>query len=641
MTLIKTKYFSIKAKLLILSIFVLSILFLGLPFFSIQFFENELKDIAIEEIERKIEIISVLHYEFLKNKDTSSSISQLIQFENYSNVLACTIYDKNGDLFSEYKKNTLINSKSSIPLKNNFVERNKSIEITRRIINYDKELMGAINFVISLEQIQTKIEEIKNKIFIIRIILFSIAMFIYFIIINNILKPISILNRTISDIINKNDFSRKLDNNYKGELAELADNFNSIKELLLKSIKENEKNRSTYSSFLKAIPFGVSAYDKNRIFLYANDAYCDIYKIKDSKILVGSKLFSRIDNPKEKEQVISDFENISENISTKHLETMILRYDNTTANIKMNILIERDSSNDITSYVIITTDISENIELEKELNIVSNEMNNIAKTRTSELEHQLDSFKQNQNQIIQNEKLKALGSLVTGIAHELNTPLGVGISLTSNIAEKAEIMNELKNNFEQNEIIDFINLIHESSSIILKNLKKVASQVKLFKTIATDKNTEPKKRFNISDTLKNIISQYKNNLQIDGHKIFVTCDKDLEINSYYSIFYQIISNLVKNSILHGFENTTKGVIKIIVKKENDNLIIIFSDNGKGIPITLYNKILEPFYTTKRGEGSIGLGLYIVFNLVNSKLKGKISFNQMISNGIECTISFPL
>ena len=469
---------------------------------------------------------------------------------------------------------------------------------------------------------------------------------IIFIVLNSLFTPLSHFNNAIISFLEQNKDKLDFKGNYGGEVQELSTSFIAMNDKLIRNIEKSKSHNKRYETILNTIPYGVSRYDKNGLFLFGNESFYKIMRSPNKNNFIGSKFFNRVVNENEREGFLSYFQKLIENSEInseiKQFTTEIKRYDNTKITVHVDWQREMNIQGKTIGFIFITTDITKDNELKKELDILTSNMDNIAKSRTAILEKEIDSIKKKQSKIIQEEKLTALGSLVSGVAHEINTPLGVGISLTSNIIERSEDFIADTNDKNKANLNKYTSLVLESTSMILKNLNKVATHVKQFKTLAIKKNNAEKKIFNVSEALKDSITPYEKEIKDGSHKVYITCDKNLELDSFYSVFTQLISTLLKNSITHGFDHSKNGVIKIIIKKENEDRILLkYYDNGIGVPNDKLEKIFEPFYTTKRGEGFSGLGLYTIYNLITGQLKGTIEIDNTSKEGLGYKIEYPL
>lgn len=269
-------------------------------------------------------------------------------------------------------------------------------------------------------------------------------------------------------------------------------------------------------------------------------------------------------------------------------------------------------------------------------------------TRTAELSeanlalrNTLDELKETQTQLIESEKMAALGNLVAGIAHEINTPIGIGVTGITYLKEQTSELEELQSQgkMKRSDLKKFIDTASNSTLLILSNLNRAAELVRSFKQVAVDQSMEDLRSFNVKVYLNEILNSLHHEFKRTGHTVTVDCPDDLVITNYPGAFYQVFLNLLMNSLIHGLEEKERGNIHIEVIKEG-NIRIKVSDNGKGIPEEMVGRIFEPFFTTKKEQGGSGLGLHIVYNLVNLKLQGKIRCESNQGEGTAFIIEIP-
>jgi signal transduction histidine kinase len=262
--------------------------------------------------------------------------------------------------------------------------------------------------------------------------------------------------------------------------------------------------------------------------------------------------------------------------------------------------------------------------------------------RTEELNDSISYLKQTQDHLIKTERLTALGNLVSGISHEVNTPLGISITENSFLIEKIE---ELKNLYQtdkltENQFANFIKLSTESTDSIMRNLTRSAELMTSFKQIAIDQSSESTRLFDVKEYLEGILRSLHPMLRKTSHTVQLRCPGNIKINNYPGFLSQIITNLITNSLKYGFVEKTAGLLKIEVSLNDSILNINYSDDGIGMDAEVLKQIFDPFFTTQRNFGGSGLGLYIVYNLINYKLKGTIDCQSEPGKGVQYKIEFP-
>ncbi|MGB7708886.1 MAG: HAMP domain-containing sensor histidine kinase [Microcoleus sp.] len=283
-----------------------------------------------------------------------------------------------------------------------------------------------------------------------------------------------------------------------------------------------------------------------------------------------------------------------------------------------------------------------NIEMHNNLQQFNQNLEQLVQQRTSELSQTLADLKSTQNQLVESEKMAALGGLVAGVAHEINTPIGIGIAAASLLAEKVTKFCEIYSNgqIKRSELEKFLDITMQSSNMILANLTRAADLIHSFKEVAVDQSSELKRTFKVKKYLEEILTSLTAKLRTTKHKVEVNCDENIVLDSYPGVFYQIVTNLVINSLIHAYEPDDEGVLTFYFQLDGDLLVFEYADNGKGITPENISKIFEPFFTTKRGQGGTGLGLHIIYNLVNQKLQGTIKCQSQLGQGTKFLIKFP-
>jgi len=277
--------------------------------------------------------------------------------------------------------------------------------------------------------------------------------------------------------------------------------------------------------------------------------------------------------------------------------------------------------------------------------LLSNRMQleEIVKKRTAELQESLNNLNATKNQLVQSEKMASLGDLVAGVAHEINTPIGIGVTAASHLENETKIFSDNYHNGKVTKKLfeNYIDVATESSKMILSNMIRAANLIQSFKKVAVDQSSEEKRKFKLKEYIDEVLLSLHAKFKHTEYKIDIQFENDFYMDSYPGAISQIITNLCMNSLQHGFENQDTGVIIIKLKKINDRATITYSDNGTGIPYEIQKRIFDPFFTTKRGHGGSGLGMNIVFNLINQTLKGSISCDSTPGVGTTFKIEMPV
>ncbi|WP_430455020.1 HAMP domain-containing sensor histidine kinase [Rheinheimera sp.] len=272
-----------------------------------------------------------------------------------------------------------------------------------------------------------------------------------------------------------------------------------------------------------------------------------------------------------------------------------------------------------------------------------NERTVALKSSNQDLLNTLETLHQYQNQIVETEKMASLGQMVAGVAHEVNTPIGLGVTASTLMQDK---LTDIQKAFDDkkltsNQLSKFLSESKENLGIIYRNLERAASLIRSFKQVAVDQSNENRRQFNMLQLMNEVLLSLRPNLKKTQHQVLVECDPQLEIDSKPGPINQILINLIMNSLIHAFEHTDHGTINITVKVEQNRCQIRYKDNGSGVPEHIKKRIFDPFVTTKRGEGGSGLGMHLVYNLVTQALNGKISLESSLGEGVDILFDFPV
>ncbi|OOV88001.1 sensor histidine kinase [Oceanospirillum linum] len=256
--------------------------------------------------------------------------------------------------------------------------------------------------------------------------------------------------------------------------------------------------------------------------------------------------------------------------------------------------------------------------------------------RNRELQQTLNQLQNTQKQLVESEKMAALGELVAGVAHEINTPIGIGFTAATFLADEAKRI-EARSDAEKSDPDSkkLLALTLESSDLICRNLERAAQLIRAFKQVSVDQSSEQRRRFDLISYLHEILVSLQPRLKNCRPKIQITGPNQLIIDSYPGSYYQIFNNLIINSVIHGFEQQPGGEINISIilltetkqrveaVQQADFIQIDYTDNGVGVQEGWHQKLFEPFVTSKRHQDCSGLGMHISYNIVHQLLRGQI------------------
>jgi signal transduction histidine kinase len=241
------------------------------------------------------------------------------------------------------------------------------------------------------------------------------------------------------------------------------------------------------------------------------------------------------------------------------------------------------------------------------------------------------------------EKMKALGTLVAGVAHEVNTPVGVAVTAASTLHDDVVRLRDFyaRGTMRKTDLEDFVKHADEAGTVLLRNLERASDLIQSFKQVAVDQSSEAKRRIDMKRYLHEILTSLDPYLKRTAIRYRLDCADGIEIDCYPGALAQIVTNLVMNATMHAYGPGQSGQLAIAVEATRDRARLTFHDDGRGIPQEIIGKIFDPFFTTKRGSGGSGLGLHIVYNLVAQQLAGTIHCVSEVGKGTTFVIEWPL
>ncbi len=258
------------------------------------------------------------------------------------------------------------------------------------------------------------------------------------------------------------------------------------------------------------------------------------------------------------------------------------------------------------------------------------------------LESTLSDLRRTQGILVQSEKLASLGALVAGVAHELNTPIGSGVTLVSTISDRChELQAQIMAGIRRSQLDEFLRDVEEASALARSCLERAASLVQDFKQVAVDQTSSRRRSFELAEIVREMMIALEFRYKRSPARIEIHVANGIEMDSFPGALEQVIANLVENAAIHGFADRNAGTISIAAQASEKRVIVFVADNGNGIPSENIEKIFDPFFTTRLGKGGSGLGLSIAYGLVSGLLGGRISVASTLGQGSTFTLDLPL
>jgi PAS domain S-box-containing protein len=261
----------------------------------------------------------------------------------------------------------------------------------------------------------------------------------------------------------------------------------------------------------------------------------------------------------------------------------------------------------------------------------------------AELQTALKDLDTSREALLHAEKLAALGRIVAGVAHELNTPIGNSLlSATTLTHHTKEFAREVSHGLRRSTLINFLALAQEASAILQRNLERADELIRSFKQVATDQTSSQRRVFVLKDVVSEVMLSLRPTLKSSPIAIEVDVPASIELDSYPGPLGQVVANLVNNAVLHGYEGYANGVITITARTDDVGQVVLRSlDHGRGIAQDDLSRVFDPFFTTRLGKGGSGLGLNVVHNIVTQLLGGTIGVESEPGKGACFTVTIPL
>ena len=372
----------------------------------------------------------------------------------------------------------------------------------------------------------------------------------------------------------------------------------------------------------------------------------------DTENLQDSKVNIELKEDTELNQLQYSYNQVIDDLIASQSKLNQAQLELTTANRKLddhNLLLEQEVAKKTAALSQIMLDLegqkdellSKQLTLRQEIDgrqFVEQEL----RKRNQELAGSMETLESAQQQLIESERMASLGGLVAGITHDVNTPLGVSVTAASFLIERINALEAAFNDksITQTQMSSFIEEAGQTTHLLMNNLNRASELIASFKQVAVDQTSEAERRLDLNSYLDEIIQSLKPSFKNTHHTIDVECDDSIRIMCAPGAIAQIVTNLVMNSVMHGFEHKVNGHIEINVQASEKDVVMYYSDDGVGLLPEHLESLFDAFFTTKRARGGSGLGTHIVYNLVTQTLNGHIEAESNPGQGLQYTIRFP-
>ncbi len=382
---------------------------------------------------------------------------------------------------------------------------------------------------------------------------------------------------------------------------------------------------NTQDTYLKQIldnsPDGIFTINIELKIHYVNPAFCKLLGFEADE-LIGTPITEYLGDIN---ILNACMEEVQKNGYCNDQETIFKRKDGTMIHVSKNVQSILDDEGSFKEILISVRDLTDLHKLNKDL------------------EYTLDDLRNTHKQLVESEKMASLGGLVAGIAHEINTPLGIGVTSATTMHEELHMLQEKFDNdlLKRTELEAFLDHANQACRILNTNLIRASDLIRSFKQVAVDQTVDELRHINLKEYIDEVLISIGPTIKHSSVNIVSDCDNNIELETHPGAIYQIISNLAINSMTHAYTKDSKGTIHIKTHRKGNNVVMQYSDDGKGISQENLKKIFAPFFTTRRGSGGSGLGLSIVYNLVASTLKGNITAESSEGDGTQFVLIFPV
>jgi signal transduction histidine kinase len=252
-------------------------------------------------------------------------------------------------------------------------------------------------------------------------------------------------------------------------------------------------------------------------------------------------------------------------------------------------------------------------------------------------------LRKTQDSLIEAEKLAALGGLVAGVAHEVNNPVGISLTVASSLARRCELFSDelARGELKRSQLTEFIQRNREAATQLVANLQRAGELIQSFKQVAVDRSHIERRVFDLKELTEQVIASLRPGLSKSRVTLTFTCEPGITMNSYPGPYGQVVTNIVLNAVAHAFPPGQSGTMEVHAALEDaDQVAITFSDNGRGMAPDVRRRAFEPFFTTRRSQGGTGLGLHIVHNIITGRLGGRISISSEPERGTTFRVVIP-
>lgn len=436
------------------------------------------------------------------------------------------------------------------------------------------------------------------------------------------------------DLVPEEDATPGAPSRYFGLLREITEE--------VEALEEARRSEEKFAILFRASPLATSiSRMSDGQLLEINRAYEEMYQHARSDLVGQSSIRSGLWPDEEARS--HWLATLGDGYGRRDYETRLKRADGRLRDVI--ITSERIDIDGEARLLCLHNDITARKDAEREIHRLNETLEQQVQERTHELTHALDHLRRSQTELVRSEKLAALGSMVAGLAHELNTPIGNAVTVASTLTVQARDLADqvaVQGGLRKSVLLSFCDNAVTGGDALMRNLERAYDLIRNFKQVAVDQTSEHRRRFRLDKTIDEIIASLSPTLKREPVTVYCRIAAHIELDSYPGPLGQVLINLVNNALIHAFTGRPHGHITISGElRDTETVCLVIEDDGNGIPESHLERIFEPFFTTRLGQGGSGLGLSIIYNIVTGLLGGRIDCTSTLGSGTRFTLLLPL
>lgn len=638
--------------LIIFATSVLSLAFAGVALFFLE--SHRTRQNLAKELESLAVLLGNRSSAALAFRDDRTAQENLESLSRLPQIGAACIFDENQLVFASYRHSDF--GHACVLLKP-ISERHSVIQGSHFVIQHpiliDQQLHGTIQLMSTDKPLRDRLLEQAISLALALQGALLLAVLLALRLQRVISQPIGEIRDVANAIIDSGDYSLRAPDLGENELGKLSSAFNRMLDTIAtqnSALAQSEAytRRLFYDSHVAQVVLDL---DSMRC-IDGNQAAVQLYGVANLESLIGMRPADlsapyQYDGSNSSEAAMQVREKLIDN-GTLAFEWWHRRPDGSLWDASVHLM-EFSLRNQRLVHLSIE-DITQRRRDEKALHELNQRLEERVAARTRELaeanaqlQSTLDSLQRTQHELVQQEKLASLGALVAGVAHELNTPLGNSVTVCSTLEDMVKNLSSdiERGTLKRSSLTQNTESLRSGLVLLTRNLERASDLVTHFKQVAVDQTSAMRRIFDLASTISDIVETLEPQFKVTPHHIEVDVPADISMDSFPGPLGQIITNLVLNSLIHGFSPDMRGVVLIACEHlGHQEVVLRISDNGCGIPAKNVPHIFDPFFTTRLGQGGSGLGLHIVFNLTVSTLGGSIHFEPATHPGASFVLRMP-